>query len=132
MSADATPSANQNGNIEQVKLLFDYTKFHIGLYTTLASVLIAAFASAVSTGWHVCRPLIACGIAAIALAGLFGGIVASSLPYFTASSDVYKEKTGPLTTKWFSVQTWTYFEHVFFWLAVICVLLAFLPVVLAP
>src|ERR1051325_6952826 len=43
----------EKAHLEQVKLLFDYTKFHIGLYTTLAGVLIAALGASFAKDWQI-------------------------------------------------------------------------------
>jgi len=44
-SSSPALTVKETKNIEQFKLLFDYTKFHIGLYTTLAAAYIALMAS---------------------------------------------------------------------------------------
>jgi hypothetical protein len=56
-------------NLEQVKLLFDYTKFHIGLYTTLATLLVAVAGSGFAESWKVEAHLVAWAVGAIVLAG---------------------------------------------------------------
>jgi hypothetical protein len=126
--------------LEQVKLLFDYTKFHIGLYTTLAGVLVATLGSTFAAAWHVSRPLIGLAVVFIALAGLAGGVIASSLPYLTrrvSGNDLFECAIGPLWSdrtkngkKSFLAQPlryWTYLEHLSFWVAIVLVLLAFAP-----
>ena len=75
---------------EQIKLLFDYTKFHIGLYTTLAGALVAALGS--SFAEDVISWALGLGILLIALAGLCGGVVASSLPDLMSRSALRNEK----------------------------------------
>jgi len=64
---------------DQVKTLYDYTKFHIGLYLTLGTVLAAAL-SAKESPVHLWHPAIWAAVGFIALAGMAGGIVASTLP----------------------------------------------------
>src|SRR5438067_2237476 len=91
----------EKAHLEQVKLLFDYTKFHIGLYTTLASVLVAALGASFAKEWQIHRELVAAAIVLIALAGLFGGVIASSLPYISsrtslrADGTLYEQPIGP-------------------------------------
>jgi hypothetical protein len=119
-------SAGECQELERVKLLYDYTKFHIGVYLTLASALTAVFASPASSAWLVNRSLVATGLGFIVVAGIAGGVVASSLPYFAASTDIYEEKTGPLSSAWLSIRWWTYIEHMAFWVALGIVLMAFL------
>ena len=105
-------------NTEQVNLLFDYTKFHIGLYSTFASAVLALLAGTFADGWVICRTLLAWSLLPIAIAGLAGGVIASSLPHMFGIKDVRDEKIGPL---WFEnlgkLKSWTYLEHASFWLA---------------
>jgi hypothetical protein len=129
----APTTARTDYELERIKLLFDYTKFHIGLYTTLAGVLVATLGSKFAVDWPVCRWAVALGIVLIALAGMAGGVVAATLPYVAGGEkSFWTVETGPVTAKWFEVKTWTHIEHVLFWLAVVCVLGAFLPVLKPP
>jgi len=105
-------------NTEQVKLLFDYTKFHIGLYSTFASAVLALLAGAFADGWVICRTLLAWSLLPIAVAGLAGGVIASSLPHMFGAKDIREETIGPLTFETMGkLKSWTYVEHVSFWLA---------------
>jgi hypothetical protein len=65
---------------EQLKLLFDYTKFHIGLYTTLGGALIAGLSSQFAHDSQWCRLFIGASLISLFVAGLAAGIVAASLP----------------------------------------------------
>lgn len=54
-----------NIEFEQLKLLFDYTKFHIGLYTTIATILVrysrrVTKPQSVSAPYFSCAPLCWC------------------------------------------------------------------------
>ena len=122
----ADSSSGSSKELERVKLLFDYTKFHIGVYLTLASALIAAFASKATEDWVVNRSLIKVGIAFIVVAGVAGGVVGSSVPYFARSTDIYRERTGPLSFTWLSIRWWTHIEHAGFWVGLLLVLSAFI------
>lgn len=150
----ATGELKFDDHLEQIKLLFDYTKFHIGLYTTLAGVLIAAMGSNFARDWHVCRALIGGAVFFIALAGLFGGIVASSLPYLVprkslalgrvdsnTDNTIYDLEIGPLTADKpesklsflkAKLRTYTHLEHAAFWIAIVLVLLPFAPALREP
>ena len=47
--------------LEQLKLLFDYTKFHIGLYTTIATIMAALIASndaLFKFNWNLLEPVL--------------------------------------------------------------------------
>jgi len=113
----ANRSRDNKGDYEKVKLLFDYTKFHIGIYTGLATTVIAAYNLHVFEVWE-CPMWISVGL--IALAGLAGGVVASTLPECNSLKQFFDRPTGfwgfrPFSTP-FSGRTWTRIEHTSFWL----------------
>ena len=116
-------------NLEQLRLLFDYTKFHIGLYSSIAGVLVAALATKHAEGWRVWRWPLAFAVIAIVIAGLAGGVVAASVVSMTDVSNFWDKPIGPYATTSFTVREWTYIEHSAFWVAVVLVLVAFAPVV---
>ena len=126
-----TPKATLDDE-ERFKTLFDYTKFHIGLYTTLISLVfvlmsVDAFESCAVT---LIRYPLAVGIFSIAAAGACGGMIATHIPIRheqTFAGFLFKEKVGWRGKKSFSVKQVIHAEHNFFWLAV----LAFLICVLA-
>jgi MFS family permease len=118
-------------NLEQLKLLLEYTKFHIGLYSTIAGVLVAALATKHAETWKVRRWAIGLAVLAIVLAGLAGGIVAASLVSMTNVADFWNQPIGPYAGEWLTVRGWTYVEHSSFWAAVVLVIVAFWPVAVA-
>lgn len=70
---------------DQPKALMDYTKFHIGLYTTLCTLLVAIIG--LNTHAVVLFPFLLATLICFAIAGAFGGLVGSSLPnYMTWSA----------------------------------------------
>jgi hypothetical protein len=90
--------------IEQIKQIYDYTKYHIGFYSTLISVLTALITF--SYGNNVVgennageryRPLIFVIITVLLIAGVAGALVASRIVY------------GPWGTKYFLI------DHSWFW-----------------
>jgi uncharacterized integral membrane protein len=113
---------------EQVKLLFDYTKFHIGLYTTVTAAYIAVMTSDygkrsffVPHSWLVWPAVVM-----FLLAGLAGGIIASSCPHCPRFDKLMTAKIAPyMDGKGFSGRTWTYIEHTAFWLGIILAILSF-------
>lgn len=107
--------------LEQLKLLFDYTKFHIGLYTTVATIFVAAIASEKSL-FEFHRGLLFVAVILICLAGLAGGIIASSCAHFTSRSDLWKERIGPFRCRCLKGEYWTYIEHASFWAAIVAAL----------
>ena len=102
---------------EKVKLLFDYTKFHIGLYTTLGTIVVGILnLKFAETEKLKFRPsLLWASVFLIALAGFAGGIVASTLPHCSTMDDFWKKRTGPFCSKLFTGEGWTYLELTAFW-----------------
>ena len=65
---------------DQLKQLFDYTKFHIGMYTTLIAGIIGVFANETLKGaYSGMVPYIKVSILLFLVAGAAGGLVASSI-----------------------------------------------------
>jgi hypothetical protein len=109
--------------LEQLKLLFDYTKFHIGLYTALATIVAALVASKESLFQFDSR-LMGAAIGFICIAGLAGGVIASSIPHYQRYDRFWDDRIGPMRWKALKAEYWTYIEHTAFWSAVICAALS--------
>ena len=91
----------------QLKMLFDYTVFHIGLYVTLMGILIAALNLHEGEKRYL---WLLCPIALLFLAGACGGIVGSNIPEHKDYVSFNKAE------KWGSTfEVWIGREHVFFW-----------------
>jgi hypothetical protein len=112
-------------NAEQVKLLFDYTKFHIGLYSTFGTAVLALLSGKFERV-SICTPLLVSSLLPIGVAGLAAGVIASSLPHLFGSVDVREAKIGPLIFERWRLRSWTYVEHTSFWVAVIMAVSALL------
>ena len=131
-SGGRNPAKDPKLEIEQLKLLFDYTKFHIGLYTTLATLVLTALGLKNKAGWDVAFIpwLMWISVLTLGVAGFAGGVIAGTIPQREGFSDFWDNETGPYRLKMLSGQAWTYVEHSSFWLAVIAAVLAFfLPAV---
>ncbi len=118
---------------EQLKLLFDYTKFHIGLYTTLVTLLIAFIKLGPGEPDLLQQISIALTVLLFVLAGACGGVVASNIPHYRRFSDFMAAPIGP---RWLRAERWTKksrsamaasplaganwvsCEHAFFWLGI--------------
>ncbi len=130
VAATKRPS-NAKEEYEKVKVLFDYTKFHIGLYTSLGTIIVTAVnAKLLINYWGF---LLLPGIISIGLAGLAGGIVAATLPEcekLGGPSGFFESPTGFFGWKPLRGRTWTRFEHAAFWIGIILVTTSFIgPVV---
>jgi hypothetical protein len=113
--------------VQNLGLLMDYTKFHIGLYITLFSA-IAAVLTAANGQWLRALPaasLLGLRIGAVSLivAGAAGGIIGSSIP---EAPDWKTFRQTPLGPAWVENPIWAYdrwaaIEHGAFWITIVVV-----------
>jgi hypothetical protein len=114
--------------------LYDYTKFHIGIYLSAATGLATLIGSlANEKGGDFLIALIGSptflGLALLfmVLAGACGGVVATSLTESTTFEAFWKSPQGP--SWWRSGPAgghWVAAEHFFFWISLGCLLVAIL------
>ena len=108
----------------QLSTLFDYTKFHIGLYSTLITGLFAIIAFAMHPSdpngkvLAYLLPYAKFTAGFILVAGAAGGVIASNIPNYKTFEE-YKSVRLPI----FGIPSFTYFvfahvEHLAFWIAV--------------
>lgn len=105
---------------EQIDRLYDYTKFHIGMYTALITAVIAIVGLGVDGPAHInCQmiPYLKITLFCFALAGIAGGVIASTI---SVNSDALLEdkRIGPLGLGLLKATGWTAMEHWAFWLGV--------------
>jgi hypothetical protein len=119
-----------DANLKKLELLYDYTKFHIGLYLILASAYITLATSKI--GRKDILPILQPALVWIAVgffmvAGIAGGVVASGVSQSRSNSaeDFLREKIGPWSTTLFPGRVWVYVEHTAFWLGLIFAVLSF-------
>lgn len=102
---------------DQLKQLFDYTKFHIGMYTTLIAAIIGVFANDMLKAKYTrLVPYIKFTIVMFLIAGAAGGLVASSIPFFTKFEEFRTAKLGPWGLELIPSIICTHIEHTAFWL----------------
>lgn len=78
-------SVEETQQLDQLKLLFDYTKFHIGLYTTLTAAYIALMTSDYGKKFSTPNMYQVLGAVVMFLvAGFAGGIIASSCTHYAS------------------------------------------------
>ena len=125
-SLNPTPSAKEiKENATTVERLFDYTKFHITVYTTLATLLVAAASDYMNSTFVPSLVYIRAAVVAILGAGLAAGVVAASMPEGAGKVKVWDWRTGPYNWHVMSIRSWTFVEHTSFWVAAVLALLAF-------
>ena len=116
----------EDRELEQLKLLFDYTKFHIGLYTTVATIFGGLVAASDKVPFKFYPPLLLVSVVCICVAGIAGGTIASSIPGYSGYKKFWGASIAPFPfKKGMKAEYWTYVEHIAFWLAVA---LAFLSI----
>jgi hypothetical protein len=106
--------------------LFEYTKFHIGIYLSVAGgfVSLIGLSANADKGAFLnqlvgCPALLLVSFVLMLLAGLAGGILASATTKYKRYEDLWLEPQGPFGTKFFLGRTWAAIEHVLFWLSVV-------------
>lgn len=99
----------------------DYTKFHIGLYTTLATIIVVALTdngrgSDVTSLFDCCLLF---SLVCFAIAGGFGGLVGSALPHYETFEDFERAELGPWGSKLIRSRVCISLEHTAFWIGVV-------------
>ncbi len=104
----------------QLKLLMDYTLFHIKAYIALGTLLVALLGlDGFKQHATAMRPYLVVTLVCFMIAGLFGGIVASSLPHYRQFSDFESAKLGPwFWPKALRSKCCTALEHSAFWIGI--------------
>ncbi len=122
---DTTGQQSQNGppstgvtELEQLKFLMDYTKFHIGLYATVITILLAVASIGGKTVPCIYHQPVVITLVCVLLAGLAGGIIAGHIPEQTSFKAFWYERTGPWSCKCIPTRYVARFEHVVFWIGV--------------
>jgi hypothetical protein len=115
------PNEKERNVDDQLKQLFDYTKFHIGMYTTLVVGIIGVFAtdSLKRDAYSKMIPFLEASVILFLIAGMFGGLVASSIPFFKTFDAFSQARLAPWSTsqdKGIPSIICTHFEHLAFWL----------------
>jgi hypothetical protein len=116
---------------QRLSTLFDYTKFHIGLYATLTSGLFGVIAFAQEHGENSVLAHLLCYAkwvaALILLAGAAGGAIASNIPNYKTFDDFSEAKLNVFGSQWgfFKYFNLAHVEHLAFWAAVLLATIAF-------
>lgn len=109
---------------KRLERLYDYTKWHLGIYLSVAGALTAAagyLAEATKAGQlapYVDKPkLLLVAVALMFAAGACGGVVASSCTECATYEDLWNGKQGPFGTRLLKGRHWAALEHLCFWLS---------------
>jgi hypothetical protein len=98
---------------EQIDRLYDYTKFHIGLYAGLMTALVALLTLGKGLTLCVIWPIKATLIC-FALAGACGGVIGSTISV-SQEALMNDKRVGPLSLAWLRADQWAHLEHWAFW-----------------
>ncbi|GCL62584.1 hypothetical protein AQPW35_16650 [Rubrivivax pictus] len=118
------PSAPDDKRLER---LYDYTKFHIGIYLSAAAGL-ATLLGSEKAGWFVSalitennRVPLYLALAFMVMAGMCGGVVASSTIEHKNFGDFWEKAQGPQSIPFLQAKgkTWAMLEHAFFWVSLL-------------
>jgi MFS family permease len=114
-----------DNKIEQLKQIYDYAKFHIGLYATVSTALIAIMSFVSNEAKARYRNYFIAVLICFLMAGIGGGLVASHIAYTDWSSPAASDMFAGFTTGTFENWHWSGYkmasvvEHYFFWLGII-------------
>jgi hypothetical protein len=119
--------ASLTARAKSLEMLYDYTKFHIGVYLTLTASYITAASAKGEKGkpFLSTEPwLMGLAVASFLIAGVAAGIIVSSITQYDkggSSNDFLKEKIGPWDVEKLRRlgRTWTYIEHTSFWVGLL-------------
>jgi hypothetical protein len=113
-------------DLEKIKMVYDYAKFHIGLYTAVvgATIGIGKIGNPAATPNKVLLVLGALGVLFVVFAGVCGGVVASNVPdhIHYKYEDFMNAELSARGIISRPTKTWLWWKHTFFWLGVMLIL----------
>jgi hypothetical protein len=104
--------------------LYDYTKFHIGVYLASAGAMVTIAGSRDGAEFFKnlieSQNLLYASIIAMVVAGISGGVIASSCTMAHSFDQLWHAKTGPsLLRPLMTGERWAQLEHAAFWVSAI-------------
>jgi hypothetical protein len=111
---------------DQLKLLSDYTLFHIGLYASLISGLTALAHFKGASFEKKLFWVLVLTVGCFLVAGMAGGIIASNIPNYSRFADYDQAR---LSVFWFEsmpYRSWAHVEHIAFWGGILVAVVGFL------
>lgn len=124
-------TAEKSAKQKSLELLYDYTKFHIGLYLTLSSAYVVVATAKLGNVpiFAVREAFLWPAVLAFIIAGVSGGVIASSITQSAArsSAEFLSCPIGPWEIKsfHFRARIWTWIEHTSFWIGLILAVFSF-------
>ena len=111
-----TRDVTEDGSLER---LFDYTKWHIGIYLAAGGGLVALLGSADKVGFL--KSLVGSpkamffSLIAMLVAGISGGVVASGATQCSTFQALWDKPQGPFKLSFMLGRSWAWLEHTAFW-----------------
>lgn len=130
VETSAKRSAENAAKAKSLEMLYDYTKFHIGVYLTLTTAYIALAKITIKypgtegeVSLSIDTTFMTIAVLAFILAGASAGIIVSSITQQVGGSSVefLKTRIGPWKGELIHLEgrTWTFIEHTSFWIGLI-------------
>jgi hypothetical protein len=128
-----TPEAPETpASTKQLEFLFDYTKFHIGIYTTLGTLMVSIMglepwktaAGQSLLAPHV--PSLRVSMLFMLSAGCAGGVIASNIPHAKTFEAFVEDPLNVWGRQAGRYAAWAWIEHYAFWMAVVVAASSFL------
>ncbi len=111
---------------DQLKIYFEYTKFHIGLYISLIVGVLAYLKFGIGNTPPSQPPhLLVLAIVAWGVAGACGAVIAHNIPDFQTVRDIRAVRIGPYWTKLLPGKQWEIIEHGSFWIGAFLAMIHF-------
>lgn len=103
----------------RLERLYDYTKFHIGIYIVAAGTMVTIAGSTELSdfldGLIKHAVLLFGAIIAMGVAGAAGGVIISSSAIAATFDEVWQQPIGPWGRKLMAGRRWATVEHAAFW-----------------
>lgn len=116
-----------DNDVEKIKTVYDYAKFHLGLYTSVvaASIGIGKLGGAEFITNEYLKVIAVLGILFVVLAGVCGAMVAVHIPDYLDDryEDFQQRELTAIRLLSMPVQQWLFWEHRFFWTGLCFILL---------
>ncbi len=120
MAIDPSPTQPRPED-KRLERLFDYTKWHIGIYLSMGGGLVGLLGTR-EGNCFLCRViavpwLMGTALGALAIAGIAGGIVTSATTRCRTFEEVWDEDLPLYGRKTLTGKTWASIEHTAFWIS---------------
>jgi hypothetical protein len=113
-------------DLDKIKMVYDYAKFHIGLYASViaASIAIGKIQGGETSPGSLLKVLAMVGVGCVLAAGACGAMVAVNTPDLLHKryNEFKSTKLTALTKITMRVENWLSWEHRLFWAGLLLIL----------